>query len=241
MRTFTERVLLVWSPPTESSDSFASQLLAFASRHAQGVHRIVQCNIADAAVDAASGLRQVTLDPAPTALVRISDDPTGSEEASEPDTIVSDLKALPFVDRIHGYAVSTREPLGDPTPVTPGCRSTGWSQIALLRRRGDLTTDEFRSRWLDHHTRVAIDLQSTFRYVQHIVEGPLDAAAPALDGIVEECFPDAAMDDPHVFFATGGDKAVLDRRLRAMVDSVMSFLDLTRLDVIPMSEYRFDA
>lgn len=240
MRTSTGRVLLVWKPPDESSYRFTSQLLDFARGHSEDGHGIVQCNVADGAVDTAAGLRQVALDPAPTALIRISDDRTDPAGAGEPDTITTTLQALPFVDRIHTYAVSTREPLADSTPVTPGSRSDGWSQIALLRRRSDLTTDEFRAAWLDHHTTVAIELQSTFRYLQHVVEAPLDAGAPVLDGIVEECFPTAAMVNPHVFFATGGDKDVLDQRLTAMVDSVMSFLDLSHLDVIPMSAYRFD-
>ena len=103
-----------------------------------------------------------------------------------------------------------------------------------------MSTEAFRARWLDHHTRVAIETQSTFRYVQHVVDASLSDGAPVLDGIVEECFPDAAMDDPHVFFATGGDPEVLRQRIETMVASVGGFLDLANLDVIPMSEYRID-
>lgn len=236
----TTDLLLVWRDTGSTRHAFADALVDFASRHADSDPAITQVAVADAAVEPASGLRQMTLDPQPEALLRVVTDHPHDAAADIPNEVVEALRALRVVDHLHVYRVTTRAPLVDPAPAQiRGSRSRGWTQVALLRRRADLTTEAFRQRWLTGHTRVAIELQSTFRYVQHVVEHS-SGDAPALDGIVEESFPLDAMDDPHAFFATGGDQAVLDQRLGAMVHSVSGFLDLDRLDVIPMSEHRFD-
>lgn len=198
---------------------------------------VAQLNVADATVAPAAALRQVALDPQPEALLRIT--------TPDPDDVHRQVEAaLPRssgIDRTAAYVVRTREPLADEAAVgQPGARTRGFAQLALLRRSPELDVGAFHTRWLDMHTTVALETQSTFRYVQHLVVRSLSDDAPQLDGIVEECFPTAAMTDPHVFFATGGDADVLDARITAMVASVSSFLDLGVLDVIPTSEYRFD-
>lgn len=171
----------------------------------------------------------------------INDIDPDSSAASTFTRLLGALTELTTITRSAGYLVATREPLADPTDRhSPGLRSPGFSQLALLRHRADLSTEAFRSRWLDHHTSVALETQSTFRYVQHIVLDTLTVGAPKLDGIVEECFPAKAMTDPHVFFDTGGDDQELTDRLNTMVGSVSAFLDLDALDVIPTSEFRFD-
>jgi hypothetical protein len=119
--------------------------------------------------------------------------------------------------------------------------------MALLRRPADQTRDDFLGAWLDHHTQVAIETQSTFSYTQHVTVRPLtvtgattpDAALDPIDGIVEECFPTAAMTDPHVFFAAVGDDERLRNHTSRMVASTSAFLDYDRIDVIPTSRYRF--
>lgn len=232
-------LVLVWREPTSSPDAFAAELHESARNrlHSAGV-ALGQMNVADAEVAAAAPLRQVALDPQPAALLRIQLDDEGD---ADPANALGALADLTAIGRSAAYRVTTREPLADRADQQgPGGRSPGFSQIALLRRRDDLSTEEFRSRWLDHHTAVALDTQSTTRYVQHIVEDALTPDAPSLDGIVEECFPAEAMTDTHIFFDTGGDHQKLTERLNTMVASVSEFLDLANLDVIPMSEYRFD-
>ncbi len=244
-------LLLVWRDPTSSRDAFAAQLHeSLPDRLRSGGIELAQINVADAAVDAAAPLRQVALDPQPEALLRVELDQrnetapgtNGTENAASTCTRVIDMLAgFTFVARSVGYLVSSREPLAAPnTRHSPGLRSPGFSQVALLRRHPDLSTGAFRTRWLDHHTTVAIETQSTFRYVQHVVQDVLTPGAPKLDGIVEECFPPEAMTDPHVFFDTGGEHQELTDRINTMVASVSAFLDLGTLDVIPTSEYRLD-
>ncbi len=225
------------APATRRSTDFAEQLREATGPLAAAGTPVAQLNLADRHVDAAAPLRQVALDPQPVALVRIAND----RPATAYRPVEALLTGLAAVDRVAAYAVQTREPLTDDSPGSgPGVRTPGWSQLALLRRAPGLDVEAFRERWLDHHTTVAIETQSTFRYVQHLVEQRLGADAPPLDGLVEECFPTEAMTDPHAFFATGGDAELLGERINAMVDSVQSFLDLDVLDVIPTSEYRFD-
>ena len=57
------------------------------------------------------------------------------------------------------------------------------------------------------------------------------------DAIVEENFPPAAMDSDHAFYNTGGDENLLQQRMTAMLGSCARFIDFTKIDVIPMSEY----
>ncbi len=54
---------------------------------------------------------------------------------------------------------------------------------------------------------------------------------------MEENFPPEAMTSDHAFYATGGDEALLQARLKAMMDSCVRFIDFESIDVLPMSEY----
>ena len=45
------------------------------------------------------------------------------------------------------------------------------------------------------------------------------------------------MTSDHAFYATGGDEAVLQRNMTAMIESCSRFIDFEQIDVIPMSEY----
>ena len=229
--------LLVWRDPSVTRDAFAEALLELSIQQLDDrIGRTRQLNVADTAVDTASALRQRSLDPQPEAMIGIDVDAVDGHLE-----VAASLAHVAGIGRVATYLVHTREPLTE-TSTAPktGRRTTGFSQLALLRRAPELSTEAFHNRWLDHHTGVAIATQSTFRYVQHVIDRPLTNDAPRIDGIVEECFPAEAMDDPHIFFATGGDPEVLTERLTTMVDSVSSFLDLSVLDVIPTSEYRFD-
>jgi len=73
--------------------------------------------------------------------------------------------------------------------------------------------------------------------VQNVVTRRLTPDGPAIDAMVEECFPAGAMSDPRVFFDAEGDHDKLKRNLATMVESVSSFLDLDYLDVVPTSQY----
>ena len=134
------------------------------------------------------------------------------------------------------YEVEERVPLLH--EGKPG-RVEGMCQIALLKRPAHLTCKQWLGIWLNSHTQIAIDTQSTFSYRQNIVETVFPAAAvPAYDAIVEEQFPAAAMSDRSVFFDAPGDEARYKANEKAMVDSVVRFIDFAAFECVPMSEYR---
>ncbi|MGC1470730.1 MAG: EthD domain-containing protein [Sphingorhabdus sp.] len=124
-------------------------------------------------------------------------------------------------------------------PPTKGERTWGWSQASFINFRDDLDRMEAIKVWHSHHTRVAIDTQSNFEYVQNLVVRSLTDDAPDYDAFVEECFPVEALTDPHAFFDAVGDQAKFEANLNAMMDSCGRFIQFGRIDIIPTSQYDF--
>ena len=126
----------------------------------------------------------------------------------------------------HGWLVCESEPMPNRT-VPPGADGhiPGFAQIVALARPSHLSWGEWRRIWQGGHTSVAVNTQSTFRYVQNVVFRPLTAGAPAYAAIVEECFPIEAATDLHVFFDAVGDEAKLARHMAAMSESCDRFMD----------------
>lgn len=124
-------------------------------------------------------------------------------------------------------------------PPQPGTRTWGWSQASFINFRDDLSRMEAIAVWHSHHTRVAIDTQSNFEYVQNLVVMPLTQGAPDYDAFVEECFPVEALTDPHAFFDAVGDQKKFEANLNAMMDSCGRFIQFGRIDIIPTSQYDF--
>lgn len=121
----------------------------------------------------------------------------------------------------------------------PGARTWGWSQASFINFRDDLDRMEAIKFWHSHHTRVAIDTQSNFEYVQNLVVRPLTEGAPDYNAFVEECFPVEALTDPHAFFDAVGDQAKFETNLNEMMDSCGRFIQFGRIDIIPTSQYDF--
>nr|WP_245549889.1 EthD domain-containing protein [Gordonia effusa] len=138
---------------------------------------------------------------------------------------------------VAAWEVTRRAPL-DPTLPTD-VRIDALANIAFLRHPVELTYDQWRQRWLDDHTQVAIDTQATFGYYQNVVSKPLTDNAFGVDAIVEELFPSAAVDDIHAFYGSGGDKRELNARVTAMMASVARIGADRNLDLVPTSRYDF--
>lgn len=124
-------------------------------------------------------------------------------------------------------------------PPSPGQRTWGWSQASFISFRPELSREASIAVWHSHHTRVAIETQSNFEYVQNLVVMPLTAGAPDYDAFVEECFPEAAMTNPQAFFDAVGDEAKFQANLAAMMDSCGRFIDFSRIDILPTSQFDF--
>jgi hypothetical protein len=124
----------------------------------------------------------------------------------------------------HAYLVSEALQLHGPPPPPGGGRCQGFTQIVPLSVPPALSWAEWRRRWQGEHTRVAVETQSSFRYVQNLVVRPFSAGAPAFAAIVEESFPLAAAADPTVFYDSEGDDAKFQSNLARMMDSCARFI-----------------
>jgi hypothetical protein len=140
-------------------------------------------------------------------------------------------------DDVAGYLVTESVPL-PPPETTPGERTPGLANIALLRRPADLDEPTWRQRWHIDHTPVAIATQSTFGYTQNTVVRPITPEAPVMDAIVEELFPIEATSDLHAFFGAADDADLRDRMER-MVASTAAFGANRDVDTVPTSRYVF--
>ena len=188
----------------------------------------VSVNVADDAVKAGDGVRISSSEPPIRAMVSFwlenSDDRASAEEA---------LRAKS--DMLAGYLVVESRPMVyDPAP---GERSRGANLVTRIHKKADISDEEFVERWTVEHRQVAVETQSTFAYVRNAVLRTLVPGSPECDGIVEESFPIEALSDPHVWYDCDNE-AEYRKRLDRMMESVNAFLDLGRLESIPMSEYR---
>jgi hypothetical protein len=55
--------------------------------------------------------------------------------------------------------------------------------------------------------------------------------------MVEECFPEEAMTDEHVFFDAVGDPRKFEENVQKIMAGVNGFVDIDTIDVFPTSQY----
>lgn len=140
----------------------------------------------------------------------------------------------------HGWVVAESTIIANTIhPPVRGERTFGWAQMAFLTLPERLSHGEWLALWQDHHTQVAIETQANFEYVQNLVVRALTAGAPPYVAIVEECFPEAALTDPFVFFDAVGDPQRFKANLDRMMASCDRFIDRGSIDVIPTGQYSF--
>lgn len=140
--------------------------------------------------------------------------------------------------RFAAYVVSESQPLRNERCVVPvGERTPGFVQVALFQRPPRVQRDAWLDTWLGSHTRIAIDTQDTFLYVQNVVGRALHFDAPRYDAIVEEGFPLAALTDPQAFYDAVGDADRHQHHEQLMMESCARFIDGDKLDVMPTSQY----
>ena len=229
-------IVALWKAESESRDAFNARLLAElpAKLEAAGASR-VRINAEDAITDTGAMLRQTRGQPQHNATIQFW---MPSANAIFRDKVDAVLKAAGA--RFAAWLVleSTILPNKDHPPAT-ATRNQGWAQMAFLTRPARLNFEEWLAIWQDSHTRVAIDTQSNFEYVQNQLVQPLTDDAPPYDAFVEECFPPAAMTDPAAFYDAGGDAAKFKANLDAMMASCAAFIDFKRIDIMPTSQYDY--
>jgi len=130
---------------------------------------------------------------------------------------------------------SDRLPL-DYSDMPSGYRTEGMNEIVALQVPDWLSREQWLKIWLESHTRIAIDTQSTYGYRQNVVVRALTPDAPVIDAFVEENFPEKAIHSRMDFY-DASDEATYRQREKTMIESVARFIDFEKIDCIPTSEY----
>jgi hypothetical protein len=205
-----------------------------AALKAAGAHHI-RINIRDEAVAAGAGLIQKWQEPQQDAVVQYWLPSANAIFRSGADAAIA-----AHCSRFAAWLVAESTIISNEAhPPQPGERTWGWSQASFINFRDDLERMEAIRVWHSHHTKVAIETQSNFEYVQNLIVRPLTEGAPEYAAFVEECFPIEALTDSHAFFDAVGDPAKFEANLNAMMDSCGRFIQFGRIDIIPTSQYDF--
>jgi hypothetical protein len=230
----------VWRNPEEDPAVFAERLRTSFADRLLGLPVLgLRVNVVDAEVLpgaglAPDGLRRAMIEPQMEAVVSLW------VHSATPYRFAEVAEAMREVgERIAGYVVVESEPIPTPIEAAPlDGRGAGFSQLAFIQRSENQDADAWRRRWLDHHTAVAVETQSTFGYRQNLVVYALQDDGPAWAAIVEEEFPIEALTDWHVLYATDGDPRILEEHSGRMSASTSTFIDLAAgLDVLPTSSF----
>lgn len=230
-----EKILYpLWKSVNLSGDEFREELLhKLAPKLARldGVHGLRVC-VADSAVAPGQARRIESHAPLPDAMLSLWVDFAGAAAHWEP--LIDE-----HVHRKIAYLVVEAEPLvsHERHPSRPGERVYGMCHVVFMSPPADMEREQWLAVWKDSHTQIAIDTQSTFGYRQNLVARCLGEDTPPCHAVVEENFPPEAMTSDHAFYATGGDENLLRHNMNAMMESCARFIDFTKIDVIPMSEY----
>jgi hypothetical protein len=140
--------------------------------------------------------------------------------------------------RLAGYAVAESTILPNTAPAA-GEREPGFLQVCGFAAQPGLTRAALWNAWLERHTAIALETQSTLFYNQNVVIRPLTDGAPAWDAIVEERFPQAALNDRAVYFAAGDDPHRMAANMERMAESCARFIDFSTITLMNCGEYRF--
>ena len=146
-----------------------------------------------------------------------------------------------YANTVYGYLVTESEPLQNESQAySPVRRTPGFDQVAFLKKPSNQEYDEWLYNWQSLHTQVAIDTQSTVRYIQNVIVRALTKDAPHYSAIVEEGFSEeSAMFDPMVFYDAQGKKDRMLKNNKLMMESCSRFIDFQDdpTDLIAMSQY----
>lgn len=239
-------IAALWARPGEEREQFAARLLAdlpgaLAAAGASGI----RLNLRDKAVEAGAGLVQQWQAPQQDAVVQFWL-PSANARFRGPVEQALAASSARFAAWLvcESTIIANTAFAAVPNPVNgqPGTaprRTDGWSQASFISFRADRPRGEVIAHWHGHHTDVAIRTQANFEYVQNLVVLALTPDAPSYDAFVEECFPLEALDQPHAFYDAQGDDEKLARNGALMMESCHAFIDFSRIDIIPTSQFDF--
>lgn len=189
-----------------------------------------QVNLPDKDVSKAAGLVQSSYPPSPNAIVFL--------KVKSLFHVEQKLKVFEsHSEKLFSYIVSESKIIEVDESKNLNKRTEGFSQIVFLEKPDNVDRFDWFDHWTHHHTKIAIETQSNFIYVQNSVVRKLQKQAPNFIAIVEECFPSQAMSDQEEFYAARGDATLMKKNLEIMMDSCNAFIDFSKIEVIPTSRY----
>ena len=224
-------VFKLWRSDVDSLEKFKKSLLVDLPKTLESLISELQINIVDEDVNEAAALAQINYSQNPDAIVFIK---VASQYYSE--NIISILQS--FAIKVEGFIVSESIILQDDSKDHQGKRSEGFSQVVFLEKPLEMTEFDWFDHWTHHHTKIAIETQSNFTYIQNTVVRPLQKDSPNFIAVIEECFPSEAMSNPSIFYNAENDSELLLKNTELMMDSCSRFIDFQKIEVIPTSRYR---
>ena len=224
-------VFKLWRNDSDSLEKFKKSLLVDLPETLESLISELQINIADENVNEAAALAQTNYSQNPDAIVFIK---VASQYYSE--NIISILQS--FATKVEGFIVSESIILQDDSKDHQGKRSEGFSQVVFLEKPLEMTEFDWFDHWTHHHTKIAIETQSNFTYIQNTVVRPLQKDSPNFIAVIEECFPSEAMSNTSIFYNAENDSELLLKNTELMMDSCSRFIDFQKIEVIPTSRYR---
>jgi hypothetical protein len=221
----------LWKKDDDSLETFKEALLNNLSKDIAQLVSALQINIADADVEPANNLAQSNYPPAPNAVLFIK-----VKSYFLADTLESYLEKI--TDKVRGFVISESIILDNSEKSPLGSRSEGFSQVVFLEKPETMSAFDWFDHWINFHTKIAIQTQSNFIYVQNTVVRPLQKASPSFIAIIEECFPSEAMIDQEVFYNAKNNPEQFAKHAQIMMESCEKFIDFKKIEVIPTSRYR---
>ncbi len=231
-------IYALWRRPGEDRDALNARLKDEAAPALLALPnvRALRLNLQDADVAPAASLRQPGPGEQMDAALQLWIDVSHDAFRKPVDDILSAA-----CGRIDAWAVLESAIIPNTLhPSREGARTEGWSQFCFIRRPDRYTPDEWRYNWQVLHTRVGVDTQANFEYVQNFVVRPLTEGAFPYGGIVEECFPAAAMIDNRVFYDAVDDDEKYTANAALMAESCGRFIEMPGgIHVLPTSQYEY--
>jgi len=228
-----EKLLYVaWKQPDASVEDFRDDLIAARGKQliALGAKKLA-VSVADEHVAYAQGSVITQMATPITAVVSFWLD-------SHLDRAPLEAVIASATSRCAGYLVLESVPIVNSDPTAPlGTRTPGINTVAFLEKPDRLSYDEWLDLWQGQHTRVAIETQSTFLYIQNAVARALTEDVPPWVAIVEEGFPREALTDQKVFYDAGDSDAKLEENRGRMIESCARFIEFDHLESHMFSQY----
>jgi len=221
-----KRIFLLWRPPDVSIETFGCRLLTEQVPDLLPLEpSVLQVNIADVEPDEEELARGDGALLAGLISVELARAGAEAEYARVLD---------PTGGYVAGYAVAENVARGYDRRWWPDGEATpGAKQVTLLRRREDVSQEEFLRHWTEVHTPLALEIHPAWGYVRNVVEGPVTANAPPYDGVIELSVREKEdVTDPMRFFGCEENIEVVLDDLKQWVDfEAMAFYSMTEIIV----------